>query len=137
MTPSKPPAIASWLLEHSGTDAAIVGDILEEFAKGRTATWFWKQAIVASVRIASRQRISVARIGACVLVICGGLFSFMSPLLGFRFRASDFLLGAFVVLVGTLPYFSSNDLKTILWREIDLDWLGGLTRPHQGPSTKD
>jgi hypothetical protein len=126
---ASPPVLASWLLEHSGADAAIAGDIIEEYAKGRTPAWFWKQAIVASVRIAFRQRISVARVGSTVLVICGGLFAIMSPLLGFRFEASEFFLGAFVVLGGTLGCFSASELKTIFWREINIDWLGGLTRP--------
>ena len=129
MSLSQPSRHATHLMQRAHVDPSIVGDLIEEYSKGRSTFWFWKQAIFASVRTCSRQTISIARIGSAVLVICGGLFAFMSPLLGFRFEASEFLLGTVVVLVGTLGYFSSSDLKTIFWREINLDWLGGLTRP--------
>jgi hypothetical protein len=185
MTPSKPPAIASWLLEHSGTDAAIVGDILEEFAKGQTATWFWKQAIVAAspvalcafrwlgvvpltvvavglelwlrwktgfpalpasfimgltfvrvgASVAPRLKDSVARIALSVLTVSGVLFAFMNSLLGFQFIPYFFWMGTLAALGGIAGYFSAGELRKIFWREIDLDWLGGLTRPRQAPGT--
>ena len=42
MKRSKPPALATWLLEHawfSATNSVIAGDLLEEFNRGRSATW--------------------------------------------------------------------------------------------------
>jgi hypothetical protein len=128
MSLSQPPRHAIRLMQRAGVDPSIVGDLIEEHSKGRSTWWFWKQAIVASVRMVC-QRISIARVGSTVLVICGGLFALMSPLLGFRFEASAFFLGALVVLCGTLGYFSAAELRTIFWREINIDWLGGLTRP--------
>jgi hypothetical protein len=50
MKPSKPPALATWLLEHarfSTTDGVIAGDLLEEFNRGRSAAWYWRQVLVA------------------------------------------------------------------------------------------
>lgn len=51
MKRSKPPALATWLLEHARftTTDAIAGDLLEEFNKGRSAAWYWRQALVAIV----------------------------------------------------------------------------------------
>jgi hypothetical protein len=47
MKPSKPPALATWLLEHarfSTADGVIAGDLLEEFNRGRSAAWYWRQS---------------------------------------------------------------------------------------------
>jgi hypothetical protein len=52
MKPSKPPALATWLVEHiqfSATDGAIAGDLLEEFTQGRSAAWYWRQVLVAII----------------------------------------------------------------------------------------
>ncbi len=51
MKRSKPPALATWLLEHARftTTDVIAGDLLEEFNKGRSAAWYWRQALVAIV----------------------------------------------------------------------------------------
>jgi hypothetical protein len=52
MKRSKPPALATWLLEHawfSTTDGVIAGDLLEEFNRGRSAAWYWRQVLVAIV----------------------------------------------------------------------------------------
>ena len=60
MNRSKPPALASWLLEHltrRTQNDALAGDLLEEFRSGRSAAWFWRQvllAILASVASALR-----------------------------------------------------------------------------------
>jgi hypothetical protein len=52
MKPSKPPVLAAWLLEHAGfstSNGAIAGDLLEEFNRGRSAAWYWRQVLVAIV----------------------------------------------------------------------------------------
>lgn len=51
MKRSKPPALATWLLEHARftTTDVIAGNLLEEFNKGRSAAWYWRQALVAIV----------------------------------------------------------------------------------------
>jgi len=52
MKPSKPPVLATWLLEHacfSTSDGVIAGDLLEEFNRGRSAAWYWRQVLVAIV----------------------------------------------------------------------------------------
>ena len=50
MRSSKPPELASWLIEHlipGIRKDALVGDLLEEFSQGRSAAWYWYQALVA------------------------------------------------------------------------------------------
>lgn len=52
MKHSKPPTLATWLLEHarfSTTDGVIAGDLLEEFHRGRSAAWYWRQVLMAIV----------------------------------------------------------------------------------------
>jgi len=47
---SRPPAIPAWLLENirfSKSDDAIAGDLLEELSRGRSAAWYWRQALLA------------------------------------------------------------------------------------------
>jgi hypothetical protein len=50
MKRSKPPAVATWLLEHltsRRTNDALAGDLLEEFTHGRSASWYWRQVLLA------------------------------------------------------------------------------------------
>jgi hypothetical protein len=50
MKSSQPPAMATWLLEHSrfgNAGEALTGDLLEEFRHGRSATWYWRQVVLA------------------------------------------------------------------------------------------
>jgi len=45
-----PPGIATWLLKGLGCSAdndAVIGDLTEEFLRGRTSVWYWKQTAVA------------------------------------------------------------------------------------------
>jgi len=53
MKPRKPPALAVWLLEkfgYLGEDSALLGDLLEEFRDGRSASWFWRQTTTVLVK---------------------------------------------------------------------------------------
>ncbi|MBZ5577698.1 MAG: hypothetical protein LAP40_14145 [Acidobacteriia bacterium] len=45
----RPPALADWLLHRLGDtqrNAALAGDLLEEFRAGRSAAWYWRQTLV-------------------------------------------------------------------------------------------
>jgi len=52
MRPKNPPTIATWMLEHltlGRQNEALAGDLLEDFRRGRPATWYWRQVLVAIV----------------------------------------------------------------------------------------
>jgi hypothetical protein len=52
MNPKNPPAMASWMLEHlilGDKNEALAGDLLEDFRRGRSAAWYWRQVLVAIV----------------------------------------------------------------------------------------
>jgi hypothetical protein len=40
-------AIAVWLFERLGLDAALAGDLSEEWARGRSTIWYWWQVLIA------------------------------------------------------------------------------------------
>jgi len=50
MSRSNPPRVAHWLLERcaSGPQAeSLIGDMLEQYQRGRSAMWYWRQTISA------------------------------------------------------------------------------------------
>jgi hypothetical protein len=50
MKSSKPPALATWLVEHlipGSRNEALAGDLLEQFGQGRSVAWYWRQVLVA------------------------------------------------------------------------------------------
>jgi len=52
MISRKPPSLATWLLEglgHTRANPALAGDLLEEFAAGRSQAWYWRQALMVMV----------------------------------------------------------------------------------------
>lgn len=47
---SRPPALANWLFEHLTRREhreALAGDLLEEYNRRRSATWYWRQVGIA------------------------------------------------------------------------------------------
>jgi hypothetical protein len=50
MNSSKPPVLATWLVEHLipySRNEALAGDLLEQYSQGRSVAWFWRQVLVA------------------------------------------------------------------------------------------
>jgi hypothetical protein len=62
------PAIATWFLKHLGLDDAVLGDLLERYQSGRSARWFYWQALRATFA-ALRQHALLT----ILAVICGWL----------------------------------------------------------------
>jgi hypothetical protein len=60
VTPSKPPALASWMLRHlvlGNRTEALEGDLLEEFQRRRSAEWYWRQVTGAILGFSNLLRI--------------------------------------------------------------------------------
>jgi len=50
MRQTDPPSAATWILEHltpGPRNEALAGDLLEEFRRGRSIGWYWRQALAA------------------------------------------------------------------------------------------
>ncbi len=48
MTPTEPPKVARWLLDHFGcspNNATVIGDLAERYRSGRSAAWYWRQTL--------------------------------------------------------------------------------------------
>ena len=55
MSPAQPPRLASWLLRcfvAGPQRQSLIGDLDEQFARGRSSLWYWRQ--VATAILASR-----------------------------------------------------------------------------------
>jgi hypothetical protein len=50
MTTRRPPAVATWLLEHvADCDVSVVGDLSEEYRQRRSRWWYWREAVFITV----------------------------------------------------------------------------------------
>ncbi len=50
MNRDRPPRLATWLLDHLGDRYrrdALIGDLTEEYRRGRSGAWFWWQTLTA------------------------------------------------------------------------------------------
>jgi hypothetical protein len=48
MRSSRPPIVATWVLTRFGNgNEVLAGDLVEEYQRGRTAAWYWRQVLVA------------------------------------------------------------------------------------------
>jgi hypothetical protein len=50
MRSDQPPKVARWLLNHCGcspNNESVIGDLDERYCGGRSAVWYWRQALVA------------------------------------------------------------------------------------------
>jgi hypothetical protein len=54
----RPPRIAAWLIERN---SPLAGDLLEEFQRGKSRGWFWRQALMA-VAAGCERNIRVSRL---------------------------------------------------------------------------
>jgi hypothetical protein len=78
MSPRRPPALPDWLLDRSAfarQNPPLSGDLLEEFRSGRSAAWYWRQALavivtglVRNARV-NRRALMVSTVGS-VAEIC-------------------------------------------------------------------
>ena len=101
MTLSKPPALATWMLEHlaPGIDEdALAGDLLEEFRHRRSVAWYWRQVLMA-------------------------IFVGLSKELGRQWRAAGFAVAWTVASVIPLRYlWYQSHFRGLLGWAIGHDW---------------
>jgi hypothetical protein len=71
MQKRQPPFIATWLISHWGDKYrrdALVGDLMEEYQRGRSDAWYWMQVVLALRASAALCRIVL---WWCVLFVVG------------------------------------------------------------------
>jgi preprotein translocase subunit SecY len=136
MTRIEPPSLATWLLRHLGRrNDALSGDLLEQYRRGRSAAWYWRQALTAIV--VSRRREVLLTVGILGIYWMGHYL----PILGANtnalaslgrqrqvttFRFYDLFVGGNLASVtifalGILPYVTASilaQLLGLLWRSL-------------------
>ena len=73
MTEKQPPALARWLVKQAARgNEALVGDLLEEYRRGRSAVWYWRQAL--TIVVVGRSTAAALALGIVALYILGSYF---------------------------------------------------------------
>jgi hypothetical protein len=131
MRSSKPPAVATWLLEHfrSGSENDYIrGDLMEAYEAGRSRTWYWKEVLAAIVvgfrnEIATHPLLALRAlsVGWATLFLYGYGFELLSVPLVKRFVAfsgypSFLLFGLTLSLCGLFGCAASGWLVAWLHR---------------------
>jgi preprotein translocase subunit SecY len=140
MTPIEPPSVATWLLKHLGRrNDALAGDLLEEYRRGRSAAWYWRQVLTAIV--VSRRTEALLSVGILGIYWIGHYL----PILGANtsalvslgrqrqvatFQFYDLSVGGnlapvTMVALGIMPYVSASVLVQLLalfWRSLRRTW---------------
>jgi hypothetical protein len=77
MTATHPPRLATWLLDRcvgGPRRESLVGDLLEQYPRRRSAVWYWRQVVTTIVLSVARD-ISAHKLLAVRAVAMGGLVS--------------------------------------------------------------
>jgi preprotein translocase subunit SecY len=134
MTEKQPPALATWLLKRASRgNEALVGDLLEEYRRGRSVVWYWRQVLTTVV--VGRSKAAALAVGVAAVYRIGGYVSIpgadasMLALLGRRAVGTPFQLfsvalggqitGVTVFALGIGPYISAAFIVqagALLWR---------------------
>src|SRR5215472_15170633 len=73
-----PPELAKWVFEHFGSaNEALAGDLIEEYAQGRSAAWYWRQVLIA-VLIGCSNQVRRHKLLTVRAVIVGWAASYIS-----------------------------------------------------------
>jgi preprotein translocase subunit SecY len=134
MTEKQPPALATWLVKRAARgNEALVGDLLEEFHRGRSSVWYWRQALTTVV--VGRAKPPAIALGVAALYMIGsyvpipGANASMRALLEGKAVGAPFqlfsvmfggqLTGVTIFALGIGPYLSAAFLVqagALVWR---------------------
>ena len=79
MKPTHQPAVATWLLKRLASGErheSLIGDLIEQYRQGRSASWYWRQVLMAILVSAAKAlrdhkrfmgRVAVLASAICVL----------------------------------------------------------------------
>jgi preprotein translocase subunit SecY len=74
MTDEQPPALATWLLNRAARgNEALVGDLLEEYRRGRSPAWYWRQVLTTVV--VGRSKAAALSLGVVAVYMIGSYVS--------------------------------------------------------------
>jgi hypothetical protein len=65
-----PPSPATWLLKRFVVSEALAGDLAEEYRRGRSASWYWRQ-VLAAVVVASIKEVGGHKLNAMRAIATG------------------------------------------------------------------
>lgn len=78
MRPSQPPVAATWLLKRLACEnEALAGDLMEEYRKGRSAGWYWRQILIA-IAVGSANTIRAHKVLALRAIFVGWSAQFLT-----------------------------------------------------------
>ncbi|HEY6271682.1 MAG TPA: hypothetical protein VIX19_06765 [Terriglobales bacterium] len=88
-----PPTTATWMLKHLASaegNEELEGDLLEEFQRRRSASWYWRQVLLAILAFPNASRIAWLTFWAAIFaaVWVSGLHTISSLMAHFRFQAA-------------------------------------------------
>jgi hypothetical protein len=117
------PAVATWLLEQSCSDAeheSVTGDLLEQYHLGRSRVWYWWQVLlIVFVRLSRnrprRPRVSKVRWPLSVRMIAPLSFFLMVVIVATSTREPDLM----VLLIHFGIFFSFLGLEIVrFWHKL-------------------
>jgi hypothetical protein len=127
MNHRKPPALATWMLDHlrsRRSNEALSGDLLEAFRTGRSAGWYWYQVIVA-IAIAWGRNVWHHR----VTLSFAAIWSTLSP--AWELLAKRFDVTSLIGYTSRLPFPWSTvcEVAFFLVAALLFIWLGVAVYP--------
>lgn len=87
MKSSRPPSLATWLLEHlalGGKNEALTGDLLEDFRRRGSAAWYWRQVSMA-ILVGCSKELRRRWIGIVFAIVCSSAIPWEEVFLHARF----------------------------------------------------
>jgi hypothetical protein len=133
MKSSRPPIVATWLLEHfllDSRDTSLIGDLIEDYTQGHSRAWYWRQVLIAiavgcwrDIRAHKLLAVRALAVGYAILVLEGRmLFTFVPHLV----HKLEFLLPT-----TKFPGFALLIISSALTSAVSGWVVARFHRPHQ------